>query len=45
VSADAGASGPTTGIGPADETEEEPGIGGASSTTGTEPLLDYLLGP
>jgi phospholipid/cholesterol/gamma-HCH transport system substrate-binding protein len=37
--------GPTTGLGQADETEAEPGIGGASPTAGTEPLLDYLLGP
>jgi phospholipid/cholesterol/gamma-HCH transport system substrate-binding protein len=40
------ASGPTTGLGQADETEPEAGLGNASSTAaGTEPLLDYLLGP
>jgi hypothetical protein len=37
--------GPTTGLGQADETEEEPDVGSASATEGTEPLLDYLLGP
>lgn len=40
-----GAEGPTTGLGQADETEGEPGVGSASATEGTEPLLDYLLGP
>jgi ABC-type transporter Mla subunit MlaD len=39
------AAGPTTGLGQADETEPEPEIGSASQTAGTEPLLDYLLGP
>lgn len=40
------ATGPTTGIGQADETEPEPEVGSAASTAaGTEPLLDYLLGP
>ena len=40
------AGGPTTGLGQADETEPEPEVGSASSTAeGTEPLLDYLLGP
>jgi phospholipid/cholesterol/gamma-HCH transport system substrate-binding protein len=37
--------GPTTGLGRADATESEAGIGSASSTEGTGPLLDYLLGP
>jgi phospholipid/cholesterol/gamma-HCH transport system substrate-binding protein len=40
-----GTGGATTGLGPADATEGEAGIGGASSAEGTEPLLDYLLGP
>jgi hypothetical protein len=39
------AGGPTTGLGQADATQGEPGIGSASQTAGTEPLLDYLLGP
>jgi ABC-type transporter Mla subunit MlaD len=40
------ASGPTTGIGQADETEPEAEVGSASqAAAGTEPLLDYLLGP
>jgi phospholipid/cholesterol/gamma-HCH transport system substrate-binding protein len=40
------AEGPTTGLGQADETGSEPEVGRASSTAeGTEPLLDYLLGP
>jgi phospholipid/cholesterol/gamma-HCH transport system substrate-binding protein len=40
------ATGPSTGLGQADETEPEPEVGSASQTTeGTEPLLDYLLGP
>ena len=40
------AGGPTTGLGPADETEPEPDLGEASdAAAGTEPLLDYLLGP
>jgi ABC-type transporter Mla subunit MlaD len=37
--------GPTTGLGRADVTEGEAGVSGASDTEGTEPLLDYLLGP
>jgi len=37
--------GPTTGLGAADGVEEEPEVGSASSAAGTEPLLDYLLGP
>ncbi len=37
--------GPATGLGQADETEDEPEVGSASATEGTEPLLDYLLGP
>ena len=36
---------PTTGLGQAGAAEEEPGVGSASATEGTEPLLDYLLGP
>ena len=37
---------PSTGLGQADETAPEAGLGDASSATaGTEPLLDYLLGP
>lgn len=38
--------GPTTGLGQADETEPEPEVGSSSqAAAGTEPLLDYLLGP
>jgi len=37
--------GPTTGLNQAEETGPAPGVGDASSTAGTEPLLDYLLGP
>ncbi|MEZ5076557.1 MAG: MlaD family protein [Solirubrobacterales bacterium] len=43
--------GPTAGLGQATETEPEAGVGGAESpagteaTEGTEPLIDYLLGP
>jgi ABC-type transporter Mla subunit MlaD len=37
--------GPATGIGQAGAAGGEPGLGEASSTEGTEPLLDYLLGP
>jgi phospholipid/cholesterol/gamma-HCH transport system substrate-binding protein len=37
--------GPTTGLGQADATEGEAEVGSASETEGTEPLLDYLLGP
>jgi hypothetical protein len=37
--------GPTTGLNQAEETGAEPEVGGAASTAGTEPLLDYLLGP
>ncbi|HVY77557.1 MAG TPA: MlaD family protein [Solirubrobacterales bacterium] len=37
-------SGPTAGVGQADATEAEPALGEASSTGGTAPLLDYLLG-
>jgi ABC-type transporter Mla subunit MlaD len=40
-----GPAGPTTGLGQADQTEPEPDVGSASATEGTEPLLDYLLGP
>jgi phospholipid/cholesterol/gamma-HCH transport system substrate-binding protein len=40
-----GAGGPTTGLGQAAGTGPEPEVGSASSTAGTEPLLDYLLGP
>jgi ABC-type transporter Mla subunit MlaD len=36
---------PSTGIGQAGSTEPEPEVGSASQTAGTEPLLDYLLGP
>ena len=40
------ADGPTTGLGRADSVEGEAGLGEASQTAGgTEPLLDYLLGP
>lgn len=38
-------SGPTTGLGRAEGVEGEAGLGEASRTEGTEPLLDYLLGP
>jgi phospholipid/cholesterol/gamma-HCH transport system substrate-binding protein len=38
-------SGPATGLGRADSVEGEAGLGEASQTAGTEPLLDYLLGP
>jgi ABC-type transporter Mla subunit MlaD len=37
--------GPATGVGQADSTEAEAGVGSASKTGGTAPLLDYLLGP
>jgi ABC-type transporter Mla subunit MlaD len=38
--------GPATGIGQGDAAEGEAGIAGASeSAAGTEPLIDYLLGP
>jgi ABC-type transporter Mla subunit MlaD len=37
--------GPVAGIGQAGAAGGEPGLGEASSTEGTEPLLDYLLGP
>jgi hypothetical protein len=37
--------GPAAGIGQADATEGEAELGEASSTEGTGPLLDYLLGP
>jgi len=38
--------GPTTNLGQSESTEGEAGLGEASATTrGTEPLLDYLLGP
>ncbi len=38
--------GPTTGLGQAAETGPEPDVSSASSAAaGTEPLLDYLLGP
>ncbi|MFN8163093.1 MAG: hypothetical protein U0R26_04535 [Solirubrobacterales bacterium] len=37
--------GPTTGLGQAGATGSEPGVGKASKTGGTAPLLDYLLGP
>lgn len=40
-----GDQGPTTGLGQADETEPEPEVGSSSAAAGTEPLLDYLLGP
>jgi phospholipid/cholesterol/gamma-HCH transport system substrate-binding protein len=46
TAAPADAGGPATGLGQADETGPEPEIGNASSAAaGTEPLLDYLLGP
>lgn len=41
----AGASGPTTGLERAGTAEPDAGIGGAEETDGTEPLIDYLLGP
>ncbi len=40
-----GDEGPSTGLGQAGATEEEPALDSASPTAGTEPLLDYLLGP
>lgn len=39
------AAGPTTGLGSADSVGGRTGLGQASQTAGTEPLLDYLLGP
>ncbi len=39
------AAGPTTGLGQAGAVESEAGIGKASRTGGTAPLLNYLLGP
>jgi ABC-type transporter Mla subunit MlaD len=39
------AEGPAIGIGQAGSTEGETGLGEASATGGTAPLLDYLLGP
>jgi ABC-type transporter Mla subunit MlaD len=39
------ADGPTTGLGRADSVKGGAGVGEASRTEGTEPLLDYLLGP
>lgn len=43
------ASGPTIGVGQGDSTEARPegeaGVAQSSQTEGTEPLLDYLLGP
>ena len=43
------ASGPSIGVGQGDSTEEgansEAGVAQSSKTEGTEPLLDYLLGP
>ncbi|HYQ77499.1 MAG TPA: MlaD family protein [Solirubrobacterales bacterium] len=43
------ASGPAIGVGQGDSTEGEPkreaGVAQSSKTEGTEPLLDYLLGP
>jgi phospholipid/cholesterol/gamma-HCH transport system substrate-binding protein len=42
----AASGGSTTGIGQATESESAPGLGKASKTgAGTQPLLDYLLGP
>jgi ABC-type transporter Mla subunit MlaD len=37
--------GAAAGVGSADAAEGEAGIAGASKTAGTEPLIDYLLGP
>ncbi|MDX6626297.1 MAG: hypothetical protein QOE56_1286 [Solirubrobacterales bacterium] len=37
--------GPATGVGQAGSVSGEAALGKASSTEGTEPLLDYLLGP
>jgi phospholipid/cholesterol/gamma-HCH transport system substrate-binding protein len=37
--------GPPTGIGQAGEAAGEAGVAEASQTAGTEPLIDYLLGP
>lgn len=39
------AEGPAAGVGQADAAEAEPGLGEASKTGGTAPLLDYLLAP
>jgi phospholipid/cholesterol/gamma-HCH transport system substrate-binding protein len=39
------AGGPTTGLGRAGSVEGEVGLGEASQTGGTAPLIDYLLGP
>jgi phospholipid/cholesterol/gamma-HCH transport system substrate-binding protein len=44
----AAAAGPTIGVGQGDSTdraEEQAGVAQSSKTEGTEPLLDYLLGP
>jgi len=46
TTADIGAKpGPTTGLGQSESTEGKAGIGEASATAGTAPLIDYLLGP
>jgi ABC-type transporter Mla subunit MlaD len=37
--------GPATGVGQGDAAEGEAGIGASESAAGTEPLIDYLLGP
>ncbi len=37
--------GPTTNLGQSESTEGETGLGRASATGGTAPLIDYLLGP
>jgi phospholipid/cholesterol/gamma-HCH transport system substrate-binding protein len=37
--------GATTGLGLSESVEGETGLGEASATAGTEPLMDYLLGP
>lgn len=45
---DSAAASPTTGLGRADEAESDSSIEGAEATeptAGTEPLIDYLLGP
>lgn len=40
-----GAGGPSTGLGQGDSAEPEAGLGKSEATAGTEPLIDYLLGP
>lgn len=40
-----GSGGPTSGLGRAGSAEPEAGLGESEATAGTEPLIDYLLGP